>query len=670
MKGGHLPQNLFYSALNMGAIHDPALSLSTDFSKIGRVLQNEVDPAFLKVLDRLHEIETSAPGIAEIADKIGTKLPTEAPPQLGILDTFRAAFTDFGRDLPAMIFGSLKSGGVAGMVGTIAGALGHKFSEAFAQALTKAGGNLSQIGGGAQALGLAGMGISTAIGGFQLGQQFGKTKGALSGAASGALAGTMIMPGIGTAIGAGIGALAGFFGGRSADKKAREQMEQDRQALLQQFNGMQHLKEVADQVGVSIGNAFSTTKPKEFGDFVDRLNKALDQQKLKLEGVQMVLDGVNARATVFGQSLQTAFGKNQNDLTAQMKHLGISPDSVQGKDLTTQNTEQFAANNQGEFTRVSTMAAGAFGEAIATGSSPLQALEALKPTMDVLVPMQQQFNFSLSEGTQRLFEINAAVQANLPTFQALTADGQILNGMLKANWGDMATLAATSADVGVNIQGLIDRGMPLNQALALNQPTLQALWQAQQQFGFQTDKSTQALIDQAVTSGIVGPQMLSPQDKMLEVLGLILEQLGGKIPEALNNLPSFASNAANGVNQAFANVHPTIRPNIDLSGLSGKQLEDATRFNENNTPKMAAGGIVRRPTLALIGESGPEAVVPLSKMGSLSRGSGGVTVVMNVEGSLIHEDDLEEYIAKAAARGIRLNRGGSFTMMQAAMGNA
>lgn len=44
-------------------------------------------------------------------------------------------------------------------------------------------------------------------------------------------------------------------------------------------------------------------------------------------------------------------------------------------------------------------------------------------------------------------------------------------------------------------------------------------------------------------------------------------------------------------------------------------------------PAMAAGGIVTSPTLALIGESGPEAVVPLSRMGSM--GGGGVTINVN-----------------------------------------
>lgn len=45
-------------------------------------------------------------------------------------------------------------------------------------------------------------------------------------------------------------------------------------------------------------------------------------------------------------------------------------------------------------------------------------------------------------------------------------------------------------------------------------------------------------------------------------------------------------------------------------------------------PHMAEGGIVTKPTLALIGEAGPEAVVPLGRLGS-GGGAGARTVVIN-----------------------------------------
>ena len=49
-------------------------------------------------------------------------------------------------------------------------------------------------------------------------------------------------------------------------------------------------------------------------------------------------------------------------------------------------------------------------------------------------------------------------------------------------------------------------------------------------------------------------------------------------------------------------------------------------------PMLAEGGIVTGPTLAMIGEgNGPEAVIPLSKLGSMGFGGGG-NITVNVNG--------------------------------------
>ena len=63
-----------------------------------------------------------------------------------------------------------------------------------------------------------------------------------------------------------------------------------------------------------------------------------------------------------------------------------------------------------------------------------------------------------------------------------------------------------------------------------------------------------------------------------------------------------------------------------------------TEFGVNipTIPLLANGGIVTSPTLAMIGEAGAEAVIPLSKMG----GMGGMNIVINVSGSVIQEKDL------------------------------
>ena len=60
-----------------------------------------------------------------------------------------------------------------------------------------------------------------------------------------------------------------------------------------------------------------------------------------------------------------------------------------------------------------------------------------------------------------------------------------------------------------------------------------------------------------------------------------------------------------------------------VPGIGGKG------FSMPDIPMMADGGIVNKATLAVIGESGPEAVIPLSKMGSMG---GGAQVTINVNG--------------------------------------
>jgi hypothetical protein len=60
-----------------------------------------------------------------------------------------------------------------------------------------------------------------------------------------------------------------------------------------------------------------------------------------------------------------------------------------------------------------------------------------------------------------------------------------------------------------------------------------------------------------------------------------------------------------------------------VPGLGGKG------FNIPDIPMLATGGIVSSPTLAMIGEKGPEAVIPLSQMGNM----GGTTEInINVNG--------------------------------------
>ena len=70
---------------------------------------------------------------------------------------------------------------------------------------------------------------------------------------------------------------------------------------------------------------------------------------------------------------------------------------------------------------------------------------------------------------------------------------------------------------------------------------------------------------------------------------------------------------------------------------------------------MADGGIVTRPTQALIGEAGAEAVIPLDRMGGM-----GQRVTINVAGSVISEGQLQSVIQDVL---YNLNRTGAVTQL-------
>jgi len=94
---------------------------------------------------------------------------------------------------------------------------------------------------------------------------------------------------------------------------------------------------------------------------------------------------------------------------------------------------------------------------------------------------------------------------------------------------------------------------------------------------------------------------------------------------ALNGVITMMNFVINGLNKIHFEL-PSWIP-----GIGGQSFG----INIPKIPMLAEGGIVTKPTLAMIGEAGAEAVIPLSR-----GGMGGINVVVNVQGSVVQEQDL------------------------------
>lgn len=117
-----------------------------------------------------------------------------------------------------------------------------------------------------------------------------------------------------------------------------------------------------------------------------------------------------------------------------------------------------------------------------------------------------------------------------------------------------------------------------------------------------------------------------------EAVRTVVDGVFGAIKWWINNvtIPAFkllfdvVKTIFNGIAMVWNNTFGKIKFSVPswVPGIGGKG------FDVPDIPMLANGGIVDSPTLALIGESGAEAVVPLDRMG----GMGGNNVTINVNG--------------------------------------
>lgn len=376
---------------------------------------------------------------------------------------------------------------------------------------------------------------STAISGYAAMQQATATGSTgsrtLKGMATGGQIGTSIMPGWGTVIGMGVGALVGFLRGKLSTAGRSQIVD-----FAQQHGGFNNLhEELRTQLGEDEGEAMWRRLTQTVGRsdkegaqqaVTDAQNALTQAPQRRAEGIQTMIGGVNARASVFGEQMA-----------------GVKPG-------------QQTAGQAEDFARIGTMGYGALLAQVKESGGLYSALQQLGPTLEALAKAQHDFGFETTGAAGALLHLRNTVEQNKPQFQSLEADAAVLNGAVASGLNNVALFQATASDISQQINAIVANGVPLNEAMAMSQPTLQALWEAQQKYHFEVDASTQAILNQAQEQGVVGPQMQNVNQQILNVLVAIGRVLGADIPAAMGNLPNAAQNAANGMNAAFSTVKP------------------------------------------------------------------------------------------------------------------
>ena len=287
------------------------------------------------------------------------------------------------------------------------------------------------------------------------------------------------------------------------------------------------------------------------------------------------------------------------------------------------------------------------------GMSFLEALDALEPSLAELNENMKITGNNGGDAIEQLLRIRAFKKENEGLILQVEGLNKLMVGL--ANTGNMSQKSFTKFGEAATRQfnTLIEKGLDNNEALMLMAPTLQTLSDLQTEYGLIVDEDTQKIIDLAKEKGILGEKaktvdekMLEAQMVMVEVLGEMVRVIGGELPESFKTLMAASDQASQQVEKDFKDAASDIQENLNNIEIPSFDTTATVQINYNDPgynfqgghTNRAAGGIISKPELAMIGEGGePEMIGPVGFMSKALEGALSKTGPSQVEREMLNE---------------------------------
>jgi len=369
-----------------------------------------------------------------------------------------------------------------------------------------------------------------------------------------------------------------------------------------------------------------------------------------IKGQLDIASSATAKITAgFGGTISNAFKAKTGNLPAEE---GARADAVKDANA------QIVANYQTEFDRIANITLASFNAQIANGKTAVEATRALGPAIADLITASKDFGFAGGAAFDQLNRWSGLVEANAPLLDQVGGLNELMTALANIGALNASTFADLQAQGVSAFEQLTAAGFSEQESLAQMAPLLESIRKAHLDKGLAIDEGTQKLIDQAEAEGILAAEGQSTNDVLKDGLGQIITLLGGDLPDAWKKTAKAAKDAAADITQ---NATKKISNAIDDVGDDLTREDDWATWAQNaeiaaqkardamahfgtvtpgfhvsgfdpeglDVPHMAEGGIVTRPTLAMIGERGTEAVVPLGKNFGMG---GNATIILERDG--------------------------------------
>jgi hypothetical protein len=309
-------------------------------------------------------------------------------------------------------------------------------------------------------------------------------------------------------------------------------------------------------------------------------------------------------------------------------------------------------------------------EALSLGTKDTKkAMEDMNLVMDISTGLNVD-STTVAEALAKAYEGNfKALKTLSPEIKTMVDEGKPLNEIMETLAGTFGGAVSAKAETAAGKMEILKNsiGETKESIGAALLPVVEAALPILQKFADWAQDNPDAFVAIAGAIALVAAAVVATNIAMalnpfsliaigigLLVAGLVIaynkfEWFRDGVKLIVNSITGFfegmvnaAVTAVNLIIKAYNSI--PILPNIpEAPKLSIPQLGGSTSPapGRSSIPRMAEGGIVSSPTLALIGEAGPEAVVPLDRMQT----GGGITI--NVTGGLATSAEIGESVVNA-----------------------
>ena len=309
-------------------------------------------------------------------------------------------------------------------------------------------------------------------------------------------------------------------------------------------------------------------------------------------------------------------------------------------------------------------------EALVRGTKDVNiAMKDMNLVMDIATATGMD-SASVADALAKAYQGNfKALRSLSPEMSTMIKEGATLDEVMNVLGGTFGGATAKNAETAAGKMAILKNSISETKESigAALLPVVQAVLPVLQKFADWAQKNPNAFLAIAAAIGLVAAAIVATNIAMalnpftliaagvaLLVVALVaaynkfdwfktgVDAIINGILSAFESVVNGAIMMVNGIIRAY-NAIPLVPDistisHINLPSVGGPATQTAGR---SNIPRMAEGGIVSSPTLALIGESGAEAVIPLDRMNT----GGGVTI--NVTGGLSTSAEIGQAVVNA-----------------------